>query len=123
SCLSLSSPFLLSESSTMVSVTYARTPLLRLTDAQRTSLIADLDRDGFVVLPGLLPQEMIDRAIDAIDRVAVEERAKTPERLSVKVQNIVDLDAAFRELMMYEPALQLSYDSFGPMFHICQSNL
>jgi ectoine hydroxylase-related dioxygenase (phytanoyl-CoA dioxygenase family) len=24
--------------------------------------------------------------------------------------------------MMYEPALQLAYDCFGPMFHLCQSN-
>ena len=107
----------------MTTVAYTTAPLLRLTDAQRSSLMADLARDGFVVLPGLLPQPLIDRAVDAIDRVAAGERAKDAARVSVKVHNIVDIDSAFRELMMYEPALQLAYDSFGPMFHLCQSNL
>jgi ectoine hydroxylase-related dioxygenase (phytanoyl-CoA dioxygenase family) len=32
------------------------------------------------------------------------------------------LDPAFRELMMYEPALQLCHDLFGPAFHLNQSN-
>ena len=32
-------------------------------------------------------------------------------------------DPCFRALMTYEPALQLTYDCFGPMFHLCQSNL
>ena len=34
--------------------------------------------------------------------------------------NIVEHDPAFREFLLYLPALQLSYDVFGPMFHLGQ---
>jgi hypothetical protein len=36
--------------------------------------------------------------------------------------NCVDEDPVFRGLMMFEPALQLTYDIFGPTFQLCQSN-
>lgn len=107
----------------MITVSYTTAPLLRLTDSQRASLMSDLARDGFVVLPGILPQSLIERAVEAIDRCTRDERAKDASKVSIKIHNAVDLDPAFRELMMYEPALQLAYDAFGPMFHLCQSNL
>ncbi len=104
-------------------VTYPTAPVSRLTDAQRIKLMDSLDREGYVILPGLLPDPLLKGALTAIDRVAREERAADPEKRSVKVANIVDVDPAFRALMMYEPALQLAYDCFGPMFHLCQSNM
>ncbi len=107
----------------MLSIDYPTQTLTRLTDAQRKSLQVDLDRDGFVVLPGLLPNELVQPALDAIDRQAHAVRAKEPAKHSVKLQNIVDRDRAFMKLMMYEPALQMAYDCFGPMFNLCQSNL
>jgi ectoine hydroxylase-related dioxygenase (phytanoyl-CoA dioxygenase family) len=94
----------------------------RLTDSQRDTLIAQLDRDGFFVLPQKLPPGLIEASVAAIDRITVEEQRKDAGRRSVKKQNCVELDPAFLELMMYEPALQLAYDVFGPMFHLCQSN-
>ncbi len=102
---------------------YPTQPVSRLTDAQRDELMATLDRDGFVVLPGLLPDPLRQGALKAIDRLAAEKRAENPAKRSVKLANIVDADPAFRALMMYEPALQLAYDCFGPMFQLCQSNL
>ncbi len=102
---------------------YPTETLARLTDAQRTQMMTALDEDGFVVLPGLLPETLRENALAAIDRQAQQARAADPAKRSVKVMNIVDVDPAFRALMMYEPALQLAYDSFGPMFHLCQSNM
>src|SRR6185437_8262135 len=93
----------------------------RLSDAQRTALLEQFDRDGYIVLPDKLPAEWINRLLAAIDRVAAEKRAGKSAKTSVKVSNCVDADPAFRDLMMYEPALQLCYDLFGPMFHLCQS--
>ena len=93
----------------------------RLTDAERDALLADLDRDGYVVLPRLLPTSLLHSCLHAIDRITTEKRGDNKSQ-SVKVMNCVDLDPAFRTLMDYEPALQLSYDVFGPMFHLCQSN-
>lgn len=93
----------------------------RLNDDQRTELIARLQLDGYVVLPQKLPREQIDTLISAIDRLTNEIRGAETKK-SVKKQNCVDADPAFRELMVWEPALQLAYDSFGPMFHLCQSN-
>jgi hypothetical protein len=108
----------------MLTIDYPSQTLTRLSDAQRKSLQADLDRDGFVVLPGRLPDELLQPALDAIDRHAKPARAKNPpNKPSVKLQNIVDLDLAFMNLMMYEPALQMAYDCFGPMFQLNQSNL
>jgi len=85
--------------------------------------MTSLDQDGFVVLPGLLPESFRQNALEAIDRLAKVERAVHPSKRSVKLANIVDRDPAFRALMTYEPAVQLAYDCFGPMFHLCQSNL
>ena len=87
-----------------------------LTNAQRTDLMAQLERDGYFVLPEKLPADLNQRCIEAIDRLSAG--AGT----SVKMQNCVDLDAVFLELMLYQPALQLAYDALGPMFHLCQSN-
>jgi hypothetical protein len=94
-----------------------------LTDTQREELMTALNRDGFVVLPGLLPDALRREALESIDRLAAEARAADPARRSVKIANIVDVAPCFRALAMYEPALQLAYDCFGPMFHLCQSNL
>lgn len=102
---------------------YPTRPLLRLTDAQREHVMASLDQDGFAVLPGLLPTSLRQRTLDAIDQTAQQVRSTNPARRSVKIANIVDVDPCFRALMTYEPALQLAYDCFGPMFHLCQSNL
>jgi ectoine hydroxylase-related dioxygenase (phytanoyl-CoA dioxygenase family) len=97
----------------------------RLSDAERARLMADLDRDGYCILPDPLPEDLRQRCITAIDRIASERRRarQAPAETPVKVMNIVDEDPAFRELMLHEPALQLAYDAFGAMFHLCQSNL
>jgi hypothetical protein len=49
-------------------------------------------------------------------------QAKSDTPKSVKVMNCVDEDPAFLDLVMFGPALQLTYDVFGPTFHLCQSN-
>lgn len=94
----------------------------RLSDSERETLLAQFDRDGYFVLPQKLPAELIADCIAAIDRITAEEQRKDAGRRSVKKQNCVELDPAFLKLTMYEPALQLAYDVFGPMFHLCQSN-
>lgn len=100
----------------------------RLSDAQRDELMAALDRDGYFILPMKLPEPMLRDALTAIDALA-HEQLEAADRdgassrpTSVKMQNCVDLSPAFRALMMFEPALQLAYDAFGPMFHLNQSN-
>jgi ectoine hydroxylase-related dioxygenase (phytanoyl-CoA dioxygenase family) len=106
----------------MTTLTYPTQELHRLTDQQRDGLLAQLREDGFFVLPGLLPGDLVGRLLEAIDRKSYEARKADPTRNSVKLHNIVDHDPAFIELLMYEPALQLAYDCFGPAFHLCQSN-
>lgn len=94
----------------------------RLTNAERDAINEKLDVDGFAVLPHKLPQGLMDDVLEAIDRIAAEERKADRNVLSIKIANCIDIDAAFRRLMMYEPALQLAYDAFGSMFHLNQSN-
>jgi ectoine hydroxylase-related dioxygenase (phytanoyl-CoA dioxygenase family) len=93
----------------------------RLTDTERDTLCEALNRDGYVVMPEKLPAKTIAMCLSAIDRIASLKRGDNAS-VSVKVQNCVDADPAFRRLMMHEPALQLAYDAFGPMFHLNQSN-
>lgn len=93
----------------------------RLTDAERDALGVALENDGYVVLPRKLPSQLADDLLNAIDRITRETRGGNAQA-SVKKMNCVDADPAFRRLMRYEPALQLAYDVFGPMFHLCQSN-
>ncbi|MEM7032897.1 MAG: phytanoyl-CoA dioxygenase family protein [Chloroflexota bacterium] len=93
-----------------------------LTNQQRDALMAQIERDGYAILPYKLPADVIDQALAAIDRISAEIRADNPGQRSVKMQNCVDTDPAFRRLMMYTPALQMAYDVFGPMFHLNQSN-
>jgi hypothetical protein len=94
----------------------------RLTNTERDTLNAQLERDGFAVLPRKLPPELAEAVVSAIDRLTAEKRRENAAIRSVKLHNCVVLDPAFRALMMYEPALQLTYDAFGPMFHLNQSN-
>lgn len=93
-----------------------------LTGGQRDDLAARLDADGYAVLPGKLPEELRLAVLAAIDRYAAEKRSADPAVKSIKANNCVDLDPAFRRLMMYTPALQMAYDAFGPCFHLNQSN-
>lgn len=96
---------------------------LRLSDAQRDTLVATIEKDGFAVLPDKLPEELMAECLETIDRIAADVRkTRTTSQRSVKVQNCVDRDPVFRKLMMYLPALQLCHDFFGPMFHLNQSN-
>lgn len=94
----------------------------RLTNTERDDINAQLAEDGFAILPHKIPHGLMDDVLGAIDRIATEERQQDRDVISVKRHNCVDLDPAFRRLMMYEPALQLAYDAFGPMFHLNQSN-
>jgi ectoine hydroxylase len=88
----------------------------------RDALLAQINEDGYAVLPELLPNDLIRDCLAAIDRIARAERAANPGLTGVKCNNCVD-DAAFRHLMMYQPALEMAHDCFGPLFHLCQSNL
>ena len=94
-----------------------------LTDAERDECLAHIDEDSYVVLPRKLPQDMLDRANAHIDAycASISEEKRADEKFSGYTEtNIVELDPVFREYLMYLPALQLSYDVFGPMFHLGQ---
>ena len=102
----------------MSEVTYE--PEQSLTIAQRDQLMQDLDRDGFIILPFKLPAWMIEETERAMDRCVDETRKSDPQRMLFDRTNVVELDPIFRRLMMYKPALQLSYDCFGPQFVLGQ---
>ena len=91
-----------------------------LTDLERNACLAGIEQDSYVILPVSLPTAMIDRANAYIDAYCakVDEAVRAEQELSET--NIVELDPVFREFLLYKPALQLSYDVFGPMFHLEQ---
>jgi hypothetical protein len=55
-----------------------------LDNPTRDRLLADFERDGFVVLPTKLPADLLADALSAIDRIAAEDRRVNPEVKSVK---------------------------------------
>jgi hypothetical protein len=91
-----------------------------LSDVQRDEILATIDHDSYAVLPFQLPASMLERANAYIDRFRERALADDPDQRFLIETNIVESDPVFRELLTYEPALQLSYDVFGPMFHLGQ---
>jgi len=91
-----------------------------LTIAERDRLMEDLDRDGFIILPQTLPQWVIEETNQALDRIVADDRKFDPGRLVFSRTNIIELDPMFRWLMMYKPALQMTYDCLGPEFVLSQ---
>jgi hypothetical protein len=87
---------------------------------RRDECLAAIDRDGFTILPHLLPQGMIDCANAYIDECCARFEREERDHPRYTETNIVEHDPAFREFLLYLPALQLSYDVFGPMFHLGQ---
>lgn len=94
-----------------------------LSNQERDDILKDFHRDGFVHMPMKLPAELHGRAEKAIDEIAASDRKATPGKQSVKRHNAFALHQAFRDLVMWAPALQLSHDLFGPSFQLNQSNL
>tara|TARA_B100000686_G_scaffold290900_1_gene318569 strand:+ start:352 stop:1215 length:864 start_codon:yes stop_codon:yes gene_type:complete len=91
-----------------------------LTDAQRDACLERIDQDSYVVLPVTIPQSMIDRANDYIDAYCAKVSEGERSEKGMSETNIVEHDPVFREFLLYKPALQLSYDVIGPMFHLGQ---
>ena len=87
---------------------------------RRDECLAAIDRDGFTILPHLLPQGMIDCANAYIDECCARFDREERDHPRYTETNIVEHDPVFREFLLYLPALQLSYDVFGPMFHLGQ---
>lgn len=92
-----------------------------LSRAERDRLCQQLQEDGYATLPQKLNPQFNQELVDAVDRLAAAERERSGIQ-ATKVQNCVDLDPALQALLLYRPALQLSYDMFGPMFYLNQSN-
>ncbi len=91
-----------------------------LTDAQRDQCLAQIDRDSYTVLPITLPQDTIDQANAYIDAYCANVGQQEKARQGFSQTNIIEHAPIFRALLTYPPALQLSYDIFGPMFHLGQ---
>jgi len=95
--------------------------IVPLSDDERTKILEKIDQDGYAIIPRRLSPDRIKTLIEAIDKIVDTVRGENKTQ-SVKIADCVGKDAAFKELMMFPPAVQLAYDSFGPIFHLCQSN-
>ncbi|HEV8245177.1 MAG TPA: phytanoyl-CoA dioxygenase family protein [Polyangiaceae bacterium] len=93
-----------------------------LSTSQRETIVAEIEADGFAVLPMQLPAARCQALCEVIESLAADERERLAEDVPVKLNNCVDRHPALRELALYRPALELSHDVLGPMFHLAQSN-
>ena len=113
-------------------VDHSATADCRLTDEQRDECLKSIAENSFCILPIKLPEAIIERANAYITNFC-DAVAANPDRphssgawKPLKVgagysqTSLVELDPVFRELMTFRPAMQLTYDCFGPMFHVGQ---
>lgn len=92
-----------------------------LTEAQRQ----DFERDGFLVVPGALSSEMLDRLVSAADRLYAEGVAA--EGLSKanhwELRNCLPADPAFLELLDWPATFPLVVDLLNWNVHLITSHL
>ncbi len=100
---------------------------ISLSDEHRDECLTRLNEDGFSVLPVKLPENLLDRIVHFVDTYIDRVRNYEPDlanaseaRYVYMRDTMVEDDPAWRELMMFKPALQLCHDVFGPMFHLSQ---
>lgn len=85
-------------------------------------LIGQFERKGFLVLPGFLPADLVDRVRPEVDRwVDTGQRAEAIAAVLNPVRNpvpdVLEVDApAHGELLTYEPLLRVVSRLLGPRF-------
>ena len=95
-------------------------PERSLTDTERDACLTAIERDTYKVLPCKLPADWVADANAYIDAFCQKVPEADRRAKGFSQTNIVELAPVFRRLLTYKPALQLSYDVFGPMFHLGQ---
>jgi ectoine hydroxylase-related dioxygenase (phytanoyl-CoA dioxygenase family) len=77
-----------------------------------------LTREGYVIVPGFVDDDLIGRMRAALDRIAAEEMARPDgewvEGAGFYVRHLLDKDEVFLELVRREPALSLARAALGP---------
>lgn len=86
---------------------------------------AQFDRDGFLVLRDLIPQDMVTRLISAADRLSTEgmEKAGLSERKHWQQRGCLPEDPAFLELISHPRVLPLAVGILGWDIHLMTSHL
>lgn len=91
------------------------------------SRIADFERDGFVLLPGVLDADRVARLNAAGDAAVASDRTAMRQReanaLYDGFRNCIDLDPVFVELLAWEPVLPYILRLMGPELHLLTSHL
>jgi hypothetical protein len=92
-----------------------------LTEQQR----ADFDRDGFLLVPGALPPDLVERVLDATDRLFDEGVRKQglSARNHWQMRNCVGADPVFLELLDYPSVLPLVVGLLNWDIHLITSHL
>ncbi len=103
-------------------------PHQQLNKSERTRLIAQklqFDRDGFLVLRGVLEPELVSRLILAADRLAAEgiDRDGLSERHHWQRRNCLPDDPAFLDLLDHSNLLPLVTAILGWDIHLITSHL
>jgi len=94
----------------------------KLNNFERDVLLTKLETDGFVVIPEKLDKELLESAQSALNQIMAEGEHER-KKARCEMDNIINVDPAFRHLMTYYPAMQLAHDVFGPSFHLCSSSI
>jgi hypothetical protein len=75
------------------------------------------DREGYLILPERLTDDEIDRYVEAIDRHAAADPKYDPSRFYA-IENIVELDPIFAELIDHPRHVGYAYDFYGELLKL-----
>ncbi|HUN30681.1 MAG TPA: phytanoyl-CoA dioxygenase family protein [Trebonia sp.] len=89
---------------------------IQITATQR----ADFDRDGYIIIPGAIPPELLERLIEAQDRVYAQQKAQgllNREDDSMHLMGFLHRDKAFLELLELPTVFPLVWGILGWNIH------
>jgi ectoine hydroxylase len=89
---------------------------IRISDAQR----ADFDRDGYFIVRDAIPDELMERLIEAQDRVYADQKAKgalSPADQSMHLMGFLHRDKVFLELLELPTVFPLVWGILGWNIH------
>lgn len=89
-------------------------------------MIENFERDGFVVLPGVLPRETISRLVDVGDKWINTDGVPQRQVMDAQtdsIRNCISLDDAFVELLAHPKVLPYMVRLLGPDIKLLTSHL
>ena len=102
-----------------------RTDVAAFTEAETAQIVADFQRDGFRLIPGVLDQGEVAALKTAVDRVFEDDRFLDSHNRygDFVAARLFETDPIFEEMLTREPIIGLAEAILGPDCHLIAQNV